>query len=105
MTMPSGANYEEWKAHRTRQDDLLYEKYGKPLETEHAGEFVAISNDGQIILGESDLSVLKRANREFGRGHYALRKIGADFEVLILATCPSVLPDIQFFAFALRFKD
>jgi hypothetical protein len=83
-TMSNGASYEEWKAYRIQQDDLLYEKYGKPLEKEHAGEFVAISDDGQIILGDSQLAVLKRANREIGPGRYALRKIGADYEVLML---------------------
>jgi hypothetical protein len=83
-TMSNGASYEEWKASRTEQDNLLYEKYGKPLENERAGEFVAISDGGQIIFGDSDLFVMKRANREFGPGRYALRRIGADYEVLIL---------------------
>ena len=34
-----------------KQGDELYERYGKPLEAEHWGEFVAISPDGRTILG------------------------------------------------------
>ena len=38
-----------------KQGDELYERYGKPLEAEHWGKFVAIAPDGKIVLG-SDMS-------------------------------------------------
>lgn len=34
-----------------KQSDELYERYGKPLEAEHWGEFVAIAPDGRTVLG------------------------------------------------------
>ena len=34
-----------------KQGDELYERYGKPLEAEHWGEFVAIAPDGRTQLG------------------------------------------------------
>ena len=32
---------EKWTAHRIKEDERLYEKYGKPLEKEHTGEYAA----------------------------------------------------------------
>ncbi len=32
----------EWVTHRIEEDDRLYQRYGKPLEKEHTGEYVAI---------------------------------------------------------------
>ena len=61
------------KAH---EDDLLYERYGKPLEGQHQGEFVAIGKDGQIILGKDDVEVLKRALELFGSRKFAFRRVG-----------------------------
>jgi len=53
--------------------DLLYEKYGKPLEKEHWGELVAIDPDGRIILG-TDLGKLTWAAAEnLGDEHYIFR--------------------------------
>jgi hypothetical protein len=45
------------------ESDRLYELYGKPLEAEHWGEFVAISPDGRTLLGPSADEV-GRAARE-----------------------------------------
>ena len=33
------------------QANRLYEQYGKPLEQEHWGEFVAIFLDGRTLVG------------------------------------------------------
>jgi hypothetical protein len=61
---------------RAQEDDLLYERYGKPLESRHRGEFVAIGKDGRIILGKDDIEVLKRAIDLFGSGNFAFRRVG-----------------------------
>ena len=37
---------------RLDEFDKVDEKYGKPLEAEHWGEFVAISPEGNFVLGE-----------------------------------------------------
>ena len=39
------------------QGDELYEQYGKPLEAEHWGEFIAISPDGRTLLGTEMVEV------------------------------------------------
>jgi hypothetical protein len=71
----------QWAAERARRDDHLYEGYGRELEPEHNGDFVAISDDGRHILGTDELSVSDEACRRFGSGNFALRRIGADAEV------------------------
>ena len=53
----------------------LYEQYGKPLEAEHLGEFVAISRDGRTLLGTSASEVGRQARATFGSGNFVY-KIG-----------------------------
>ncbi len=67
---------QDWVRQRAEKDDQLYERYGKPLEAEHTGEYVAISDDGEIILGKDDLEVGREALEQFGSGKFALRKVG-----------------------------
>jgi hypothetical protein len=55
--------------------DELYERYAKPLESEHAGKYVAISPDGQVLLGDTLLDVARQATERFGRGNFVF-KIG-----------------------------
>ena len=56
------------------EGDLLYEKYGKPLEANHWGEFVAISPDGRTVFGPDIHKVSANATKSLG-WHY-LFKIG-----------------------------
>ena len=48
--------------------DRLYEQYGKPLEAEHWGEYVAIARDGRVVLAPTLLEVMQRATAAFGPG-------------------------------------
>ena len=68
----------EWTAQKDAKRRRLYEKYGKPLEANHAGEFVAISMDGEILLGERDGETLRRALDKFGRGNFAMARVGSE---------------------------
>jgi hypothetical protein len=61
--------------HTLNQGDLLYEKYGKPLEPDHWGEFVAISREGGTVYGPDIHKVSSEATKVLGRGHF-LFKIG-----------------------------
>ena len=56
-----------------KQGDELYERYGKPLEAEHWGEFVAISPDGRTILGTHLAEVEDNALRQFGKGAHIFK--------------------------------
>ena len=67
--MPSTANHKE-------ADQLyneLYERYGKPLETDHKGEYLAVSPKGDTILGSTLLDVAKQATDKFGPGNFVYR--------------------------------
>ena len=79
MTTENGIR--TWMARRAREDDDLYERYGRELEAEHAGEFVAIGQDGRLVLGTDELAVAAEAVARFGLGAFALRRIGADAEI------------------------
>jgi hypothetical protein len=59
-----------------QRDDALYERYAKHLESEHRGEFVVISSDGQIMTGKDRVELLWAAADKFGEGNFVLRKIG-----------------------------
>jgi hypothetical protein len=79
------AELQEWLTERRERDDRLYERYGRPLEPEHNGEFVAIGDNGRTLLGTDELEVAELAISQFGPGAFVLRKVGmrgADFRVL-----------------------
>lgn len=55
--------------------DELYEKYAKPLEKKHWGEFVAISMSGKVVVAPTLLEAMRKATAAFGRGNF-LFKVG-----------------------------
>ncbi len=63
------------QAKRLREGDRLYERYGKPLEQEHWGKYVAIFPDGTTVLGTTDLEAGQKALEQVGRGSF-LFKVG-----------------------------
>ncbi len=59
-----------------QQSDLLYQKFGRPLEKRHQGKYLAISPDGKkTILGKTLLEVVTRASETLGPGNFVF-KIG-----------------------------
>ena len=66
----------DWLAHRAPIDHSLYERFGRPLEPDHSGQFVAIGPDGQTIVGPSAAEVLEHAIAKFGSGNFALNRVG-----------------------------
>ncbi|MDO8691973.1 MAG: hypothetical protein Q7R39_18545 [Dehalococcoidia bacterium] len=79
--MPDKTTLQDWIAKRARQDDDLYQRYARELEPQHRGQFVAISQDGQLITGSDELAVAKQAVQQFGSGTFALRRIGEEAEI------------------------
>lgn len=59
--------------------DALYERYGKSLEQAEQGKYVAISQDGRIIVDVDDVLVVDQAIREFGSGNFIFRRIGYSY--------------------------
>ena len=46
----------------------LYAKYGKPLEAEHWGKYLAVHPDGRTALADDYQSMAKLADAELGAG-------------------------------------
>ena len=53
--------------------DRLYETYGKPLEQEHWGKFLAVSRDGRTVLGEDLEEVSREAAKMLGSGNFVFK--------------------------------
>lgn len=53
--------------------DKLYKKYGKQLEKDHKGEYLAISQKGKTILGGNLYEVAKKATDIFGPGNFVYK--------------------------------
>lgn len=51
----------------------LYRKYGKPLEDQHWGEYVAISKVGKTVLDNDLIKVMKKSLAAFGPGSYVFK--------------------------------
>ncbi len=51
----------------------LYTKYGKPLEKEHWGQFLAVSQKGKTILGTNLFELAKKASKNFGPGNFIFK--------------------------------
>jgi hypothetical protein len=61
---------------RQKTAQALYEEYGKPLEREHRGEYVVISDSGKTVVGKSLSEAMAHAIETFGKGHFVF-KIGS----------------------------
>ena len=55
------------------QAERLYEQYGKPLEAEHRGKFLAVHPDGRMVLTDDYETMKERALAELGMGNYFFR--------------------------------
>lgn len=75
--------------------DRLYEQYGKPLESEHWGEYVAIRHDGRVIVEHYYDVLTQRARDEFGGEPTLFTKIGRNFESKPRFLYPDGTPEQQ----------
>ena len=66
----------DWIERKLSEQRRLYERYGKPLEKDHSGEFVAISLEGEVILDRKMGTLLKRAIEAFGHDNFAMARVG-----------------------------
>ena len=53
--------------------DGLYAKYGKPLEAEHWGKYLAVHPDGRTVLADDYQSMAEQADAELGTGVHFFR--------------------------------
>lgn len=71
MAMPKKPR--QHQGERITTADSLYEQFGKPLEADHLGEFVAISPDGRTLVGENLTELVRDAADAFGPENYIFR--------------------------------
>jgi hypothetical protein len=57
--------------------EALYERFIKPIEAQHQGEFVAVTTDGRVIIDKNDIQVVDQALQQFGPGTFVLLKVGS----------------------------
>jgi hypothetical protein len=57
----------------TEQFDALYDKYVKPIEAEHSGEYVAVAPDGRMLFGKTLNEVVFSAREVLGPGNYTYK--------------------------------
>ena len=69
-------NQQLWIEEKLAEQRRLYDLYGKQLEAEHTGEFVAISLNGEILLDRRLGELLKRAIDTFGPDNFAMARVG-----------------------------
>jgi hypothetical protein len=58
---------------RKQLSDRLYEQYGRPLEKEHRGKFIAITEDGKTVMSDSLLGVVEEAEARLGSGVFVFK--------------------------------
>lgn len=51
----------------------LYDRYVRPLEGEHRGEYAAVLPDGRLVLGPTFVDAADRALRELGAGTHVYK--------------------------------
>lgn len=56
-----------------RLGNRLYEKFGKPLEKKHWGEYIAISKTGKTVLGDDLIRVMKKSLVSLGQGSFIFK--------------------------------
>ena len=61
--------------HRLALARECYERYGRPLENAHQGEYLAVSEGGETLLAPTLDEAMERAEATFGPGGYVF-KIG-----------------------------
>ena len=67
--MPSTANHKEAE----QLYNELYQRYGKPLEAHHKGEYLAVSPKGDTLLGATLREVAQEATDKFGPGNFVYK--------------------------------
>ena len=74
LLYPDGTPEQQEERRRMQElGDLLYEQYGKPLEVEHWGEYLAVHPDGRTILDDNYRVLTDRALAELGKGIYVFK--------------------------------
>jgi hypothetical protein len=75
--MTASKEQQKEQQRRLRQGDRLYKRYGQPLEADHRGKYLIVTQDGKTMLGDTPVDAMRKAKAAFGPGGY-LFKVGED---------------------------
>jgi len=53
--------------------DALYDKYVLPIETEHFGQYVVVTEDGRMVFASTLTDVDFKAREKLGRGTFTFK--------------------------------
>ncbi|MFN3420543.1 MAG: hypothetical protein ACK40X_02290 [Armatimonadota bacterium] len=56
--------------------EAIYDRYVRPLKGQNWGKFVAVSLDGQVLLGDDREEVANEALSQFGSGNFVMMRVG-----------------------------
>jgi hypothetical protein len=73
-----GSDSPEYRALARRVDernDYLWETYGVPLLTKYPGKWIAISPEGEVILADREVDILRLARERFGAGTSCIARL------------------------------
>ncbi len=56
-----------------KKSEQLYDQYGKPLEQDHWGEYVAVFPDGRTVVGTDLMDVSDQALAQYGKGSFVFK--------------------------------
>ena len=74
LLYPNGTpEQQEERRHAKELGDRLYEQYGKPLEAEHWGKYLAVHPDGRTVLTDDYETLKEHAHTELGMGIYVFK--------------------------------
>lgn len=74
LLYPNGTPEQQEERRRAKElGDWLYEQYGKPLEAEHWGKYLAVHPDGRTFLADDYETLKERAHIELGMGIYVFK--------------------------------
>ncbi len=73
MAVDAQSTRKSTKHRFSQQAEDLYERYGKPLEAKHHGEFIAISTQGKVVLAPTLQQVLDESLKQLGPGSFVFR--------------------------------
>jgi hypothetical protein len=53
--------------------DQLYERYGRPLEDSHRGQYIAIASNGSYLLAPTLVEAVVQSAAELGPGNFVFK--------------------------------
>jgi hypothetical protein len=53
--------------------DEIYDRYVKPLEDQHIGQYAAVSPKGDLLLAPSFIEAIQQSTQRFGKGNFVFK--------------------------------